>query len=123
MKIILLFTWTACVFSIFYFSWVPSPELGQTGMLPLWLAEWTDANENLRTAVPFLILGILSVLLQFKKTQVLRFGIIGAMVIESVQLLMPERSFDMADVAFAVIGLILGIVIGMLLDRNQHSLG
>ncbi len=123
MKNLLLFTWVACVFCIFYFSWVPSPALGQTGMLPLWLAEWTDANYNLRTAVPFLILGIVSVLLHFKKTLVLRMGILGAFVVESVQLLLPQRNFDMADVAFAVIGLIVGILIGMLLDRNQHSLG
>lgn len=92
-------------------------------MLPLWLAQWTDANQNLRTGVPFLILGIVSVFLNFKKAHVMRLGIIGVMVVESVQLLLPNRSFDMADVAFAVIGLALGIIIGMLLDRNQHSIG
>ncbi len=123
MKILLLLTWAACVFSIFYFSWVPSPELGQTGVLPFWLSEWTDANHNLRTAVPFLILGIVSVLLHFKKSLMLRLGILGAFVVESVQLLLPQRTFDLADVAFAIIGLIVGMVIGMLFDRNQHSLG
>lgn len=47
------------VFSIFYFSWIPDPSFQSETYLPLWIVNWSNENYNLRTAVPFVLLGFL----------------------------------------------------------------
>jgi hypothetical protein len=47
------------ILSVFYFSWLPSPDLGKESYLPLWLSVWGNYYYNLRTAVPFVGIGFL----------------------------------------------------------------
>lgn len=122
-KAILFPIWFITLWSIFYFSWVPSPNLGQTGILPTWLSQWTDSHYNLRTSVPFFIIGLLSVLLQIKNSYIIGIGIVVVILVESVQLLLPERHFDVKDIAYAVVGLGFGMIIGLIIDKTRKNIG
>jgi hypothetical protein len=53
---------------VFYFSWLPNPDIGVKPYFPKWLGEWTNKNGNLRSAVPFVFLGMLSEIEFVKKT-------------------------------------------------------
>jgi glycopeptide antibiotics resistance protein len=46
------------VILIFYFSWVPSPNLYETDTLPRFLSIWIDKFYNFRTAIPFFFLSL-----------------------------------------------------------------
>ena len=47
------------VFSIFYFSWISDASLQSETYLPSWIVDWSNKNNNLRTAVPFIFFGFL----------------------------------------------------------------
>jgi glycopeptide antibiotics resistance protein len=102
------------VLAIFYFSWVPSPDLRTTGLLPHWLALWTERNHNLRTAVPFFALGFCAV--YWKKrpsTEMLLFlCFVLVLLAECGQLYLPGRHFDIRDIGWGVVGGILGFDAG-----------
>jgi len=114
--------------SVFYFSWLSSPQLANSGLLPEWLILWADApeNENLRTAIPFVFLGIISgtVLLQksksFKKwinCWLLLLALV--LVAELGQLFLPLRSFDIEDIGWGALGSAFGLVITFVLSRTN----
>lgn len=54
-----IFLVLSCIGLIFYLSWLPSGKLGKETMLPNWLLAWSNTYFNLRTALPFIGLGIL----------------------------------------------------------------
>ena len=98
---------------VFYLSWLPNPDLSIYGILPGWLARWTDAqeNQNIRTAVPFLLLGLLSgvwllISKQRWKSWLSIWLLLVAMVsvAEVGQLLIPLRHFDWGDIMWGGTG-------------------
>lgn len=104
---------------VFYLSWVPDPHLRKIGFIPNWLSSWTDkrANENLRTGVPFVFLGLMTGLLSKKQLLSLRHWIvswlflIGVVILaEAGQLFLPHRYFSWGDIIWGTIGSLIGLV-------------
>ncbi|MGR3812141.1 VanZ family protein [Jiulongibacter sp. NS-SX5] len=99
------------------FSWLPSPQLKETGLFPGELGEWVDENYNMRTAVPFVFLGVglraLNSRLPFMKAllKVLLIAIVLVTLVELGQLFLPARHFDIRDILWAGAGAILGALI------------
>ena len=59
MKSFLFLLVVACTIAVFYFSWLPNPDLGTETYLPFGLLEKSNYYYNLRTAVPFVAIGFL----------------------------------------------------------------
>lgn len=105
--------------AIFYFSWLPKPNLERYGILPRWLSHWTDNNDNMnvRTAVPFFILGVLcgGYLIMAKKAWNNWLGVWLLLVVvvsiaEAGQLLLPFRHFDWGDIVWGAAGAFAGLL-------------
>lgn len=115
--------------AILYLSWVSSPKLGSIGLMPRWLAEWSDAsrNDTFRTAIPFVALGMFSGLFfdlknKSKKWWIISLILNGLIVFlaEVGQLLRPHRVFDFKDIIWGLIGSILGLYIAYLVMVFKH---
>lgn len=106
------------VASVFYFSWLPSPRLILSGVLPEWITKWTDtnANMNVRTAVPFVLLGLLGGLwvvktkLPWYSWIIVWLGLVSVVILAEIgQLFLPLRHFDWGDVLWGALGALAGI--------------
>lgn len=104
--------------SVFYFSWLPQPRLGSQVSMPGFLSRWVDAeaNENIRTAVPFVLLGLTSGVGLLVRGAGLRLWVISgllmvmiACVAELGQLFIPARTCDAGDIGWAAVGAGLGL--------------
>ena len=104
-----------------FFSWLPSPDLNESSVLPNWLGAWANEYGNLRTAVPFFGIGFLASMLHFVFFKVLRGGFVGLLFVESVQLFLPQRHFDWLDVLFGMLGLVLGYVLAHLFVKKNYA--
>lgn len=114
--------------SIFYFSWIPNPRLTEENLLPLWLAQWADEYDNLRTAVPFVLLGFSGGLVIGQIKLSLWFWLKSAVVFfffatlaEAGQLLLPNRHFDWADIFWGVVGGLVGVAASAVLYRFRKN--
>lgn len=88
--------------------------------LPRWLGHWADRNGELRTAVPFFMLSAylaIEAWIGFSKSCSLAnlawllgaFCLIALLTLtEVLQLVLPLRHFDWADIGFGMIGTLLG---------------
>jgi len=113
---ILLFTGAGLVF---YFSWLPDPDIGNQSYFPAWLSQWTNKYGNLRTAVPFVFLGAASEfgLVQYPNQWKKRSGILAflfglVLVAEIGQLFLTHRHFDYQDILWGIAGSIAGMLAG-----------
>lgn len=106
---------------VFYLSWIPNPRMSLVWFLPDWIANWSDIdeNENIRTAVPFVFIGLLSGVWLSEsrcawRSWLLTFLSLIAIVLlaEAGQLVLPKRSFSWEDVVWGAIGSIIGLVAG-----------
>ncbi|MCK8494956.1 hypothetical protein M0L20_24005 [Spirosoma sp. RP8] len=88
--------------------------------MPGWLTRWTDTpgNEDSRTAVPFVFLGLFAGFLardhhRFLYRLVISwFILVGVVTIaEAGQLVLPHRVFRWADIAWGAAGALLGLLI------------
>lgn len=117
MKTILLVLVVACIGVVFYFSWLPSPDFGTETYLPSWLRNWSNYYYNLRTAVPFVVLGLLLEMVSRIKDPITHFErnrqlfiqnmSVSAVVVciaEGGQFLIQNRSPDFMDVLFGILG-------------------
>jgi len=106
---------------VFYLSWLPDPNIGYKPYFPKWLGKWTNAHGNLRTAVPFVFLGLTGEIFQFKsqvqswKRRITLLTILALIVslAEAGQLFIPKRHFDTGDIMWGIAGAATGIVLGM----------
>ncbi|GAB3893691.1 hypothetical protein GCM10028803_08060 [Larkinella knui] len=105
---------------VFYLSWVPSPKMELVWFLPDWVARWADVkeNENIRTAVPFVFLGVLMgvLLVRVRKPWPWWFvSLLGltavALIAEVGQLTLSHRYFSWSDVLWGTAGSALGLLI------------
>ena len=117
---LLLFTLISGTALVFYFSWLPTPDLGEYGILPVWLSKWTDdhRNGNIRTAIPFTLIGLFCGiwLILTKKgwrglllLWVLLITVVG--IAETGQLFLPQRHFDWGDVFWGATGGLSGLLL------------
>ncbi|WP_348799899.1 VanZ family protein [Flavobacterium adhaerens] len=123
-KKIILFPLFAVVGLVFYYSWLPDPTLKSETYLPQWLLIWSNQNYNLRTAIPFIAFGFLiqaySNCKNSKKTDInknlifiqnlLVAGVV-AFIAECGQFLLRDRSPDLMDVYFGVVGSLIGALV------------
>jgi glycopeptide antibiotics resistance protein len=121
MKIILILLIVVCISAVFYFSWLPNPDLATEIYLPYWIIEWSNYYHNLRTAVPFIALGFLFEIAIYLKNPIgnskSRVGLfiqnmsISASVVciaEGGQFLLHNRNPDFMDVFFGIVGSAVG---------------
>jgi hypothetical protein len=116
---------------VFYLSWIPNPQLGALWFIPDWLARWTDAhaNEDLRTGVPFVFLGLCAGFWPSKKPRSLTGWLaawellVGVVIIaEAGQLLLPNRSFSWSDVGWGAAGAFVGLTVAVILIGIRRRL-
>ena len=106
---------------VFYFSWLPDPGFMNETYMPLWLLQWTNKYNNLRTAIPFVAFGFLLEAYSLRKNsnnmgannnfifiQNLAVATIIAVIAESGQLLIKGRSPDLMDIYYGTIGSLIG---------------
>ena len=99
-------------------SWKPSPSLITLPLLPIALLKWADleVNANLRTAVPFVGLGMATCLiLLLRKAKAKHYTIaclaclLFLTIVELFQIYIPLRHADMGDVGWGILGFLFGI--------------
>lgn len=106
------------VFLVFYLSWEPHKDLKFVWFIPNWLANWTDSHENedLRTAVPFVFLGLLTGFLPGHSRPVYWWALgwvalVGVVIVaEAGQLLIATRYFSWADIGWGALGALAGLM-------------
>ena len=121
MKTILLLLVVACISSVFFFSWLPNPDLGTETYVPKWLLDWSNTYYNLRTAVPFVAIGFLLELVRRQKKIIgkIRNGfrlfventaisLAVVCIAEGGQFILENRNPDFMDVFFGIVGSIVG---------------
>jgi glycopeptide antibiotics resistance protein len=117
MKLFLFIALLACICAVFYFSWLPNPDLGTETYLPSWLRDWSNYYYNLRTAVPFVALGFLLEMASRIKDPVaalkknprifiqnISISAVVVCIAEGGQFLIQNRSPDPMDVFFGTLG-------------------
>lgn len=117
---------------VFYFSWLPDPSLKSESYLPNWLLNWSNQYYNLRTAVPFVVVGFLleaysyfkgsNELKHHKKLSFIQNIGIAAIIVgiaEGGQFIIHNRSPDLMDVFYGIIGSILGATGYNLLNKKK----
>ncbi len=117
MKTVFIIFSILVILAICIFSWLPNPQLKDTGLFPGIFGEWVDENYNMRTAVPFVLLGFglraLNSLTSLIKDllRILVIAIVLVTLVELGQLFLPARHFDIQDILWAGAGAILGALI------------
>jgi hypothetical protein len=127
MKTIFLLLIITCICAVFYFSWLPNPDLRTETYVPKWLLDWSNTYYNLRTAVPFIALGFFlevrannnnnnnnnkcikkinsSLRLFIQNTAI---SAVIVCVAEGGQFFIHNRNPDLMDVFFGILGSLLG---------------
>jgi hypothetical protein len=128
-KSIIIIILLVCTDSIFYYSWIYNPGLETETYLPLWIRKWSNEYYNLRTAVPFVVLGYLLEVWQGlsnaaattnKSSFLLKTVIITAVVVclaEGGQFFIATRQPDFMDVFFGISGGVLGCLVYHLIQK------
>ena len=119
--------------AVFYLSWVPDPNIERVWFVPEWLGRWADqgANDDLRTAIPFVFLGLFAGVILSRKRVPVRLWFLAwlllsavAVLAEAGQLVLPKRSFDWGDVGWGALGAFVGLlpvaIVIELRNRLQH---
>jgi hypothetical protein len=117
---------------VLYLSWRTHPRMEDVWFIPGWVSAWADErrNDTLRTAVPFVALGWLVGGWLWVRGQPWRQWlwawaalVLLVIVAEIGQIFMPERSFDLADIAWGAAGALLGLGTVAALRRLYLALG
>ena len=103
---------------VFYYSWLPDPSLANETYLPKWLLNWSNHYYNLRTAVPFFVVGFLLEFYSDEKEEIFNqkknfiqnigFATIIVCIAEGGQFLIQKRSPDLMDIFYGIIGSLIG---------------
>ncbi|MEZ7498672.1 VanZ family protein [Flavobacterium sp. Arc3] len=120
-KKIIRFLLLLVIVAVFYYSWLPDPNMRSENYLPQWLLNWSNENFNVRTAIPFVVFGYLLEAYSFKKNSqnknvdrkfvfIRNLGVSAVVVIiaECGQFLIKNRSPDFMDIYFGIIGSLVG---------------
>lgn len=127
MKLLIVAGGVVTTFLVFYFSWLPNPDVGDVLPARGWISQWVNANGNSRTAVPFIFLGglgELSLINQKNKPRRrawLMLYVIGVVTVAEVgQLWLPRRNFDLWDIVYGGLGAIVGMFLVNSGFRKKH---
>lgn len=103
---------------VLYLSWQAAPQMSTDWFVPSWVAHWADeqANDTIRTAVPFVALGWLVGGWLSQQHRPWRqwlphlAGLVGLVVVAELgQLFLKNRSFDVRDIGWGAAGAVLGL--------------
>ena len=114
--------------AILYLSLRGSPSLREVCWLPEWLSAWADRHGELRTAVPYCAAGLLCPWLLIRnqaqptgRSQLIGHGRLAPslwaaaslfallLLTEGAQLVLPNRSASLADIAWGTLGIVVGV--------------
>jgi glycopeptide antibiotics resistance protein len=116
MKIIFIFSTIVLLALILLFSWLPNPNIGSLPFFPRTIGQWINHYGNLRTAVPFFIVGcILEICFvedvdQKKKRRQILAGLFLLVTFAEVgQLFLANRHFDLWDIFWGTAGAVVGL--------------
>lgn len=119
LRIATIIIFTLTVISVFLLSWKADPNIGNLSIFPSWIGKWINNYGNLRTSVPFIILGFTCELNRISVQKVWKcriINLIGLFIIillaELGQLLLPLRHFDYQDIFCGMAGSIVGMLAG-----------
>ncbi|GAB4025436.1 VanZ family protein [Spirosoma koreense] len=114
---------------VFYLSWIPDPNLKDVWFIPNWLGRWTDtkANEDIRTGVPFVILGLCAgfiPLFKFRRGPArwlsLWLLLVGVVTLAEIgQLFLPHRGFSWTDIGWGALGASVGLAMAGLVSLKR----
>lgn len=120
-KILIRFLLLLVIGAVFYYSWLPDPNMKSENYLPQWLLNWSNKNFNVRTAIPFVPFGYLLEAYSFRKNsknknvnrrfvfiQNLGIAAVVVTIAECGQFLIKNRSPDLMDIYFGIIGSLVG---------------
>ena len=120
-----------CTGIIFYYSWIHNPGLETETYLPLWIRKWSNEYYNLRTAVPFVVLGFLLEVWQrlsnaaatanrcaFRLKTILIIVVVVCLA-EGGQFFIATRQPDFMDVLFGVSGGIFGCLVYHIIQKTN----
>lgn len=120
-KKIIFFPLVLVVACVFYFSWLTDPSLESETYLPPWLLDWGNEYYNLRTAIPFVVLGFLLQAISNRKKgyntnpnknlifiRNMSISAIIAFLAEGGQVVIQSRNPDIMDVYYAIVGSLCG---------------
>ncbi len=103
---------------VLYLSWIPIPKMEQVWFIPADLARWADEerNDDLRTAVPLVPLGLLAGLYLLRQGRpwaqwLLAWVGLSALVLlaEAGQFFLAQRSLFLFDVGWGAAGALAGL--------------
>lgn len=115
---LLLILLTLGVLIVLALSWKPEPYLKNLPFLPASFLQWADRQENgnIRTAIPFAVLGLLAgtwLALQRAPWRhwgwILVAGIGLLLLSETGQWFLPHRHADLGDIGWGSLGLLAGM--------------
>ncbi len=118
MKLLLRIACVLLAGAVFYFSWLPQPQLATQVPMPGFFAAWVDAatHQNLRTAVPFLLWGLAAGFGLRQRQAPARAWVVQGLLMTGVaclaelgQLFIPARTCDAGDVGWAAAGAAAGL--------------
>jgi glycopeptide antibiotics resistance protein len=128
-KVVLLLLFVV-VIAVFYYSWLSDPSLSSESYLPKWLLKWSNRYYNVRTAVPFVAFGfLLEAYSKHKRRyevdvhenlifiQNLGVAAVVAFIAEGGQFLIKNRSPDIMDIYFGIIGSLIGGLVHLLYNK------
>lgn len=105
---------------ICYLSWIPDPQLIHVSFIPSWLGKWADSFTRLRTGCPFIILSfLLSFNLSLYYSIFLSFFLL--VFVELIQLYIPHRHFDLYDIFWGFMGILVGMMLNKLYGKIFRS--
>ena len=115
-RIFLFYITIILIGAIFYYSWLPNPSLNTEIYLPIWLRNWSNVYFNLRTAVPFVMLGFILEVRSGLTTNATKnswkYNILFATIIVSIaeagQFFTNKRQPDIRDVFYGIAGALTG---------------
>jgi glycopeptide antibiotics resistance protein len=131
-KKIILFPLFIVIILVFYFSWLPDSRFQNETYLPKWILDWSNQYYNLRTAVPFFAFGFLIEAYSQKKNFnkmdlnknlifIQNLGLAGfvAFIAECGQYLIKDRTPDLMDVYYGIIGSLVGALAHNLFNKRS----
>lgn len=113
--------------AVVWCAMAPSPDLVRITWMPVWLGKWADANPTFRNFPAFAVLGFVFFVVGiafFQRVPPFFLAILSAfsasvvaVCLEVLQLALPGRFFDSADIFWSVAGAITGASLSALFDK------
>lgn len=96
-----------------------SPYISEIPWIPAWLSEWADRHANLRNLPAFA--GLAFALLWPLGVRVAAcVASLLAVVLECAQVFIDGRTFDLADIGWSLLGVVLAVGLALAVRIRQH---